>query len=88
MIVKIWHPMIFKKKKFPQKILKSPSFFWYDNDSGHKGPFRVTQPIYVLGNKKLRQMGRSDWKYRFAPQVQNKSGFLSWTKKLPRLLDT
>ncbi len=21
-----------------------PSFFWYDNDSGHKGPFRVTQP--------------------------------------------
>ncbi len=24
-----------------------PSFFWYDNDSGYKGPFRVTQPISV-----------------------------------------
>ncbi len=23
-------------------------FFWYDTDSGHKGPFRVTQPIKLL----------------------------------------
>ena len=23
-----------------------PSFFWYDNDSGHYGPFPVTQPIH------------------------------------------
>ncbi len=23
-----------------------PSFFWYDNDSGHKGPFRLMQPTY------------------------------------------
>ncbi len=22
-----------------------PSFFWYNNDSGHYGPFRVTYPI-------------------------------------------
>ncbi len=26
-----------------------PSFFWYDNDSGHNVPFRVTQPIFLLG---------------------------------------
>ena len=30
-----------------------PSFFWYDNDSGHKGPFCMTLPIrklYCLNN--------------------------------------
>ncbi len=25
-----------------------PSFFWYDNDSGHKGPFRIMQLKSVL----------------------------------------
>ncbi len=46
---------IFKKKKKCQKKSKEsvsyqkkaarPSFLWYDNDSGHKGPFCMTQPI-------------------------------------------
>ena len=26
------------------------SFFWYDNDSGHWGPFRKAQPKYFLNN--------------------------------------
>ncbi len=46
-----------KKKFFSKKSKKSvsyqkkdgragprPPFFWYDNDSGHKEPFRGTQP--------------------------------------------
>ncbi len=25
-----------------------PSLFWYDNDTGHKGPFCVTPPIFAF----------------------------------------
>ncbi len=52
-----------KKKKNFQKIKKvgvipkeGPSFFWYDNDSGYYGPFRITQPM--LGEWVLK----SGWK--------------------------
>ncbi len=34
---------IIKKNKF-----KKNSFFWYDKDSGHYGPFRVMQPIWTM----------------------------------------
>ena len=45
----VWHRLIegnFKKNKFQKKSRKS--FFWYDNDSGHKGPFPITLPKWSL----------------------------------------
>ena len=52
----VWHRLLKKNLKFKNKNSKKsvsyqksarPSFFWYDNDSGHKGPFWEMQPNWT-----------------------------------------
>ncbi len=42
-------PKIFKKVGvIPKEGWTGPSFFWYDNDSGHKGPFRAHRWVQIV----------------------------------------
>ncbi len=88
----VWHWLFKKKKKkkikrntISKKFKKSVSyqkkdvsFFWYDNDSGHKGPFRVTPPMWWKYWKKKAHGSR----FNDLKVPKTKIHFILWRGKI------
>ncbi len=56
-------------------------FFWYDNDSGYKGPFHVTQPNFIFVVEDSNDEDEGNGKHESNTPLQ--TGATSQTSKTP-----